>query len=1434
MYGIYALGFIRLYVGFHHRPTPLTVAAGGLDFLILKSNDRFLLTSSVALCILQASKEITHMATRIYQGRILSAKFENPEENHSKHSALDTLVNTFELFQDAVNYHLVALAGMISPSAPAESTLGKFRKQVEDIWRRSPRDKAHARTLQQSVTKTLSLPRTASFEEALGEIYKGTAEPELLPYVLQLIIERLGSGEKVIQQEGRSALPKLCDPRFSGNFDYSPKEKKAAAGKLRLQQELSKKDITQEELTALAAEMDLSWGGIKTQPNSDHTDSEKFNQAESYEKIIATMNELCLTLSQQSDPAWRNYEQREKKSLHAEVVKVLQNSHLSVGEHLLAKNKKTPPELKQAAVFFKYYPCKISAELLLIKLGKEKKQKETKRPYDCSSLQNDPILLCRGQRGYIYKGFTALPEWESSNDEMYSTEWDILAFKEALKTLHSFELKTEERNRYVSELEKDIHYMESGEGSPSGANEEEDSQLPVLGGDPRFELLKDLLREIAPENYDHYTISRRALKGFDEILESWKKELRNNTCTENTLRDIVRSTQSSAESFGAGVLFEALCQKKYQPIWQEWADAGNASLTRSKNILKDFSRYQALKQEKAQYEEIVQITAAEANASPRQLLFSDLNNFGSGRKGYEFVKGQDGVVKLPVITRNPKGRLQGTTIVVQYSAPRFIRDDLGIDPAGWLPQKKSAAIQTSWLQPMMKALNLNTDRLHMTKEPALGLQVKRCSHSNQSQTICLLNFPISLDFDDIHRQIGKAALWNSQMLGGADEKLHLHWPATHKGNKSPWWESAQVKKEGFRVLGIDLGVRYAAAWALIDVQLTNEIRTAKGSPLSGREIGCSGTDKWYGFCTKSGLIKLDGEGILQPRNSDRVQAPDGIAPPSQKDIELAKSLLSAVGKNLKQYTSVLNLCNDATRAFKVLLFRCRKYQSILVDLKDENKQNRALEEANDYFNSNEATQQLIPNILRELQQKNIARIQEKLRTALLELRNRLPEAAEKLTNLLLPRKHGEWVWQHESTPGYIGVGKMVPTGFDTPQRKIYHRGGLSIQRLTQIENLRKMLQSMNRILHETPGIRADFGSKLKDIRVVDPCPDILRKIENIREQRVNKIAHEITAMALGLQLKAPRKDKNADNRDIIHGEYMAIPDRRPVDFVVLENLSRYRTSIDRTPAENSTLMRWAHRQIVAKVKQLLEEVFGIPVLCTHAAYTSKFDALTSAPGFRAVEMTEWRLEAMRKKINSSNHERQLVDLYSNLLKIDGIKRDGLKLLMPGNSNSGEFFLSNTPEGVRMRNADINAAINIAWRGIAAPEALHLLHRLRLNRKKGQVVPLYANQREKALKKNWTFTPIHEMPADSDFTSAFWQNEKSPISPDAQYGATGDGTPASFLHGKKLWGTIKSQRWKLCHQFNIRVLKKISARVCALEKYLSTQSLLPEDDTDIPL
>lgn len=45
---------------------------------------------------------------------------------------------------------------------------------------------------------------------------------------------------------------------------------------------------------------------------------------------------------------------------------------------------------------------------------------------------------------------------------MYEKEWDILAFKEALKALHGFELKTSERLKELADLETRIMYMENG------------------------------------------------------------------------------------------------------------------------------------------------------------------------------------------------------------------------------------------------------------------------------------------------------------------------------------------------------------------------------------------------------------------------------------------------------------------------------------------------------------------------------------------------------------------------------------------------------------------------------------------------------------------------------------------------------------------------------------------------------------------------------------------------------------------------------------------------------------------------------------------------------------------------------------------------------------------------------------------------------------
>ena len=93
------------------------------------------------------------MTTRIYQGRIISAEYEQTGEDIGNVSAKEALINTYRIFQDAINYHLLALAGM---AGDGDETAGmRFKRKMREIWQEHPRGNTSARTLQQSVTKSL-------------------------------------------------------------------------------------------------------------------------------------------------------------------------------------------------------------------------------------------------------------------------------------------------------------------------------------------------------------------------------------------------------------------------------------------------------------------------------------------------------------------------------------------------------------------------------------------------------------------------------------------------------------------------------------------------------------------------------------------------------------------------------------------------------------------------------------------------------------------------------------------------------------------------------------------------------------------------------------------------------------------------------------------------------------------------------------------------------------------------------------------------------------------------------------------------------------------------------------------------------------------------------------------------------------------------------
>ncbi|MBR5195351.1 MAG: type V CRISPR-associated protein Cas12b [Akkermansia sp.] len=1352
------------------------------------------------------------MATRIYQGRIVEARFEDENMPQDTESALAALETTNRLFQDAVNYHLVALAAMAEDD---KNTLGsRFKKQIRCIWEELPRGKAGACTLQKSIARILNLPSNVSIDDAVADIYDGCERKDVLPYVQHYIIEQTQKGEGAIQQQGREILPKICDPSFKGNFPYSIKEKKAVEGKKRLQHELNRVDISHEELVALAQEMDLSWAGIKTQPNDAQDGALEYDETEVHQQVAETILAMCEVVRSKSDAAWNKYaENAGVQNLHEMVKKELDNTPL---RRSLQKNNKTAAELKQAAIFFMFYPCHLSAGMLAAKLGKEKKEEST-GDYDFSVLDNDPLILTRGTRGYVYRGYTALPNWETQGEQMYSKEFDILAFKEALKTLHGFELKTKEREIERAKYEAQIKYIEEGvkvKGVEED-NSDEEISTAVLGGDTRFELLKSLVKELSPDAETEYHISTRTLNDYEAVREQWQKRETESECDSQELVKIVREYQAKSRRFGSQVLFEALCQDKYRPIWHDCEPAQKGKFPRSSNMLRDFSNWQYLNEQREKYTRPVHVTAADAVVSPRQMLYSDIMSLGNG-KGSELISGCRGGLRLQVLVRNEKGRWESAPIKVRFSAPRFIRDELGIDAGNWMVPKKGENTTLPWLQPMMKALGQDVAPVRLGHDPAVGLQIK--GQGNEARFY--LNFPVTLDMESLHQSIGKASIWQRQFLGGNDEKLHLHWPATYKGNKSAWWLNKDVLEHGVTVLGIDLGLRCSFAWSLVGLNNQPTVKSARGEEVSGCIIGDSGNAKWYGYVLKQGLSRIPGEGVRDV-SGKKVGA---ASLPSEQDKKLARRIFDAVGGAvpIDDDCDVLQLGNRTLKAFKRLMSRLKTYLSFLAGLNDTERKEDVRKRIHDYFSYAET----IPGILDSLKEVDTTRAYDLVYTEVEKIKSEMPSLAESLTSLILPRKHGHWEWVPERRDGWQGSGKMcLLEGKDETRRPVYHRGGLSVARLTQLETLRQLLQSMSKVLYFVPGELVTFGRDLKNQNIIDPCPEILEKIENMREQRVNLIAHNIVAQTLGVRLLPSRDGKNADGLDVIHGEYELIPGRRPVDFVVLENLSRYMTSLDRTPDENSSLMRWAHRQIVAKVKQLLEEVFGIPVIFTHAQYTSRFDSLTSEPGFRPSPLNIEHLEWIQKQETKGGHEKKSAGVYLAVWEqvVKAGKQAKVTLLQPHHANGGEYFLSQQRGKLTLRNADMNAATNIVWRGVAAPESLHLLHRVRMDVKKSGVVPTYGNEREKGVKKVWKLNPLGSVQTEGSKISAF------AVSPDwdkkvfATYGDSE--TQYHLCHGKVLWGIMKKMHWSMCHKYNILQLKKAGIETRLIEQ------LLIEEETD---
>ena len=277
---------------------------------------------------------------------------------------------------------------------------------------------------------------------------------------------------------------------------------------------------------------------------------------------------------------------------------------------------------------------------------------------------------------------------------------------------------------------------------------------------------------------------------------------------------------------------------------------------------------------------------------------------------------------------------------------------------------------------------------------------------------------------------------------------------------------------------------------------------------------------------------------------------------------------------------------------------------------------------------------------------------------------------------------------------------LLPRGSGAQCNSIRRVGGLSLRRLNNLRALYRLEKSF------AGRLRVGVGGHRCESQV--PSEEFGRKtltaLERLRENRVKQTASRIVAAALGLGKDLKRG----------HGERFA-----PCHAVVIENLTNYRPDEVRSRRENRQLMDWC----AAKVKKYLNEscdLHGILLREVQAAYTSRQDSLTGAPGVRCADVPirdfmacggYWERELRRAdKANSSGRSdarsRYLIALRDRIsaaipYPAAAATKGAVRIPVDG----GPVFVSADPQSPAAHGtqADMNAAANIGLRALLDPD-----------------------------------------------------------------------------------------------------------------------------------
>lgn len=386
--------------------------------------------------------------------------------------------------------------------------------------------------------------------------------------------------------------------------------------------------------------------------------------------------------------------------------------------------------------------------------------------------------------------------------------------------------------------------------------------------------------------------------------------------------------------------------------------------------------------------------------------------------------------------------------------------------------------------------------------------------------------------------------------------------------------------DGQRFLSVDLGVRDLASVALFEV---------RHGELTPDELGfcIPGKDRWKAVLVQGSIrtLSLDGElaKIDEATRMRRREAEDSLrllkAMKNRRTKLLALALPQADAGSRKRSLDALGR-HKATEEASRVQNGLDRYAKALDRLLADDDPPRARGDRSRGSKNATAASNVDPKHWDALHQA----------AGLTELPDlsKMPVAQEVLT-----------AWD-AAISDLIRVWRDRTRRRDPRTRHLHGKSLWAVEHLTEVRDFLKSWHRRGQTSGDINRPGPDFAKRLLD------------HINQIKEDRTKEGANFLVNTARGLVYDEETKRWESK-----------FP---PAHLTLFENLERYRFLTDRTPSENSQLMRWTHRELTRVVIEMAQ-LFGIGVLDTEAAFSSQFDGWAGTPGIRAQRFTQEELDS---------------------------------------------------------------------------------------------------------------------------------------------------------------------------------------------------------------